>query len=69
VAPRVWASSTMRDGAVVEPDVASVIEARRYEPAIQRCEIVARLRTVHGTARSKRASQPRLLGSFQAYTL
>src|ERR1043165_3111594 len=35
VAPRVWASSTMREGSIVETDVVSLIETRRYEPAIQ----------------------------------
>jgi YidC/Oxa1 family membrane protein insertase len=35
VAPRVWASSTMREGTIVETDVVSLVETRRYEPAIQ----------------------------------
>jgi len=35
VAPRVWASSTMREGEVVETDVVGLIETRRYEPAMR----------------------------------
>jgi len=35
VSPRVWSSSTMRDGTIVETDVAGVLEWPRFEPAIQ----------------------------------
>jgi YidC/Oxa1 family membrane protein insertase len=35
VAPRAWGSSTLRDGTLLETDVAAVIEARRTETAFQ----------------------------------
>jgi YidC/Oxa1 family membrane protein insertase len=35
ISPRVWSSSTMRDGTIVQTDVDGVLEWPRFEPAIQ----------------------------------